>query len=321
MLIAVPGKNLVATNPCNPGFYTAVANIPHFLLASTRRGGYLGGTMNANIETENAPVENGNGGGQAPEATRAKRTQPSRILPSDRLAPAKQLAALRAFGAAYDSNGGKPVSNEAAGSIIGMAGSTVVVTNAFFCEVKLLVRQKEEVAFVPSAEAMAYYKAFEWDKATAGEKLRPVFERAWCSEALVPRLKFRPYDEREALAVLAEASNAGKDNEDRLAALLELMVTAGVVVRDGNLIKPPAPRATEQPAMVEAVRAEPVLDRREAPVVDEGHEQYTLVLDPRSRRRVVITAPHVITRKELDRITKWLEFQLIVEEPSDAPAG
>lgn len=92
-------------------------------------------------------------------------------------------------------------------------------------------------------------------------------------------------------------------------------------IRCGDLIKAPAPRAAEL-AIVEAVGPEPVVvERREAPVVDEGHEQYTLVLDPRSRRRVVVTAPHVITRKELDRITKWLEFQLIVEEPSDAPPG
>ena len=278
--------------------------------------------MNANIETENAPGESGNGGGLTPEVARAKRTQPSKILPSDRLAPAKQFAAVRAFAAAYESNGGKPVTNDAAGSIIGMSGSTVVVTNAFFSDIKLLVRQKDGVAFVPSAEALAYYKAYEWDKTTAAEKLRPAFERGWFAEALVPRLKFRPYDVREALAVLAEASNAGKDHEDRLANLLELMLQVGVVSSDGGLIKAPAPRATEQPAMVEAVKAEPVvIERREAPVVDEGHEQYTLVLDPRSRRRVVITAPHVITRKELDRITKWLEFQLIVEEPSDAPAG
>jgi len=39
-----------------------------------------------------------------------------------------------------------------------------------------------------------YYKPFEWDPKAAGEKLRSVFEKSWFSEALVPRLKFRPYD-------------------------------------------------------------------------------------------------------------------------------
>ena len=127
---------------------------------------------------------------------------------------------------------------------------------------------------MPSAEALAYYKAYEWDKATAAEKLRPAFERGWFAEALVPRLKFRPYDVREALAVLAEASNAGKDHEHRLANLLELMLQVGVVSSDGGLIKAPAPRATEQPAVVEALKAEPVvIERGEAPVVDEGHER------------------------------------------------
>jgi hypothetical protein len=287
------------------------------LLVVALHNHYPLGVSLTNPAPETAPVENGNGINQGAETTKAKRTQPSKTLPSDRLAPAKQLAALRAFAAAYESNGGKPVTNGAAGSIIGMSGTTVVVTNAFFSDIKLLVRQKEGVAFVPAAEALAYYKAYERDKVTAAGKLRSAFERGWFAEALVPRLKFRPYDVREALAVLAEASGVGKeDYEDRLANLLELMLQVGLVSSDGGLIK-----AAEQPAVVESVRTEPpVADRREAPVVDEGHEQYTLVLDPKSKRRVVVTAPHVITRKELDRITKWLEFQLLVEDPEHGKA-
>src|ERR1035438_4067824 len=45
-----------------------------------------------------------------------------------------------------------------------------------------------------------YYKAFEWDPKGAGEKLRPLLEKCWFSEALIPRLKFRPYEEGEALS-------------------------------------------------------------------------------------------------------------------------
>src|ERR1039458_4554246 len=93
------------------------------------------------VKTENtsgtAPVENGQGQDKA----RAKRTPPSRTLPSDRLAFQKQLAALRAYTVVYESNGNKPVTNNAAGDVINMAGSTLLVTNPFLCEMKLLKRQ------------------------------------------------------------------------------------------------------------------------------------------------------------------------------------
>ena len=68
--------------------FEAVAKLFHFLLVVTQSGGYIASTMNANIETENALVENGNGGGQAPEVTRYKRTQPSRENPAERSARA-----------------------------------------------------------------------------------------------------------------------------------------------------------------------------------------------------------------------------------------
>src|ERR1035441_3243698 len=90
-------------------------------------------------ETTNgtAPVVNG----QAQDKGRVKRTPPSRTLPSDRLAFAKQLAALRAYTVVHESNGNKPVTNNAAGDVINMAGSTLLVTNPFFCEMKMLKRE------------------------------------------------------------------------------------------------------------------------------------------------------------------------------------
>ena len=41
----------------------------------------------------------------------------------------------------------------------------------------------------------------------------------------------------------------------------------------------------------------------------------TLMLDPTGARRFVIQAPPTVSTKELERIKKWLEVQLIVEEP------
>lgn len=128
----------------------------------------------------------------------------------------KQIGALRAYLVAYQTNGGRPVRNEDAGSIIDMAAMTIVVTNAFFVESGLLIRQKEDQGFIPTPEALAYHKAWEWNPETARHKLGELFERTWFSEALIPRLKMRPHEERDAKTVLAEACGASKEYEARV---------------------------------------------------------------------------------------------------------
>jgi hypothetical protein len=266
----------------------------------------------------NGETENGNGTAeqtQTGELNRVKRTPPTKTLPSDRLAFEKQLAALRAFAVVYEVNGNKPVSNEEAGKIINMSGNTVVVTNGFFSDVRLVLRQKDGPALIPSPETLAYYKAFEWDPKGAGEKLRPVLEKCWFSEALVPRLKFRPYDEGEALSVLAEACSAAKEYEPRLQVLLDYMVFAGVVARDGGQIKAAGAKSPE--GAPEAAKPDVTAGKREVPAMDEGHAEFSFVLDAKKGRRVVLHAPHDISKKEFERIRKWMEIQLVVDDAGD----
>jgi hypothetical protein len=273
------------------------------------------------VKTDNTsgtgPVENGQGQDKA----RAKRTPPSRTLPSDRLAFQKQLAALRAYTVVYESNGNKPVTNNAAGDVINMAGSTLLVTNPFFCEMKLLKRQadaeSDEPAFVPTPEALAYHKAYEWDPGTAGEKLKGLFERTWFAEALVPRLKFREYEDREALTVLAEACGATKEYEERLKVLLDYMAFAGVIVREGGKIRTVSGRMPERAAEPAPAAASP--DGREpAAAVPSDLEEFVFILDPKLKRRVIVHAPHDLTNKELARVRKWMDVQFERdEEPKD----
>jgi hypothetical protein len=267
----------------------------------------------------NGDTENGNGAAEQPpvlEQSRVKRSPPTKTLPSDRLAFEKQAATLRAFAVVYEANGNKPVSNEEAGKIINMSGNTVVVTNGFFTDMRLLLRPKETTAFVPSPETQAYYKAFEWDAKTAGEKLKPVFEKTWFSEALVPRLKFRPYDEGEALTVLAEACSAAKEYEPRLRVLLDFMVFAGVVARDGGQIRLPEPKGAE--AVAEPAKVETASARPGPGPVDDGLVEFSFILDVKRSRRVVVHAPSDMTKKELERVKKWMEIQLVVDEAGDA---
>ncbi len=288
---------------------------PQILLAKLRTDAHICSRLTKGniIMADETKTENGTPSEAANETAKPKRSTPHKILPTERLSPEKWQAALRAYAVVFESNGGKPVTNNDAGAIIGMAGNTIVMTNAFFCDLKLLARQKEEQSFIPSSEVLAYHKAYEWDPSTAGEKLRPAFERMWFSETLVPRLKFRAYEEKEALTALADACGAAKEYQPRLLVLLELMAFAGVVVRDGSIVKAAsASKNGDKP--VEPASVTPVAPVAAAPPVEEGHDSYTLVLDGKTKRKVVIQAPHSITAKELERIRSWLGVQLIIEE-------
>ncbi len=254
------------------------------------------------------------------DVVRQKRIILKQTLPSERLSIERWSEAMRAYPVVFEANGGKPVTNDAAGNVIGMAGTTIVMSNAFLCDAKLLTRVKEDgqndPAFVPSPELMAFNKAHEWDPPTAGDKLRPAFERMWFCEALLPRLKMRAYEVKEVLTVLAEACGAGKEYESRLLTLLDLIAFAGVIVKEGNIIKSvPSQKLSEKatsPSVFDAHTAGP--HKPTPPAVEEGHDSYTLVLDPKTKRKVIIQAPHTITTKELERIRSWLGVQLIIEE-------
>lgn len=255
----------------------------------------------------------------AADSNSAKRPTLTQVLPSERLSLEKQIATLRAFGAAFASNGGRPVTNEAAASIIGISGTTAVVTNPFFTTLGLLTRQKDSEGFIPSQELLSYVSQFEWGPEQAKEKLRPVFERMWFATALLPRLKFRAYDIKEAMAVLAEACNASKDQEPRLERLIEYMAFFGLIAREGSLVKPstflPAPPVEAAPA-----NTPPAPTPIETPDSEAGGTllKSVLPLEANSQRRFVVWAPPTITKKELERVKKWLEVQIIVSDEGSA---
>lgn len=236
----------------------------------------------------------------------------SKVLPSDRLTMERHLLSMRAFGIGYSTNGSKPVTNEEAGKIVGMAGGTIVVSNAFLVDIGILSRKKDEEGLVPSPDLLAYCSTLEWNAEMAKEKLRGVFERAWFSTALVPRVKIRPFDLKDAVAVLAEAANASKEHEERLERLLEFMIHFGVVIREGNLI-----RSASTATAASAATAGKAVEQLESNPArkDDGLTEFILPLDPKRKERVfVVRAPATVTQKELERIKSWLGFQLIVDE-------
>jgi hypothetical protein len=157
-----------------------------------------------------------------------------------------------------------------------------------------------------------FYVCWEWNQATAGPKLSPILSRSWFAQVLLPRLKFRPLPEIEAIQVLAEESTATKEYEPQLKTLLDYLETAGVIARDDGQVrlisgveKPEKePSANGQDTHVELPA------RSQQP--DNNSEEYTLTLDREKQRRVTIKAPHPVTAEELKRIQAWLAVQLLV---------
>lgn len=181
-------------------------------------------------ETVSAPEQPANSSDVGSKATRQKA---AKVLPTDRIRFEKQLDILRAF-AAKSGHERKAVTQEEAGAIVDMAPSTITQATPFFVDTGLIVREKkaDTRGFVPAPEVTAYWKAYEWDKANAAKKLAPLLSGAWFTEVLMPKLKFRPVNEKEAINDLGEIASVGPEKEDNIRVIVDYMVAADLVERD-----------------------------------------------------------------------------------------
>ena len=184
--------------------------------------------------------------GDSPES--AQKSKPTKTLPTDRISVAKQLEILRAYVAA-SANGTKAATVGEAAEIVKMAPTTIQIAHAFLASVNLINRNGTG-AYTVSADALSFLKAFEWDRETASHKLGPTFRNSWFGQALMPRITFGPIDEKTAIGVLAEASNAAPEYEDQLRMLIEFMAAGGLVVREAGQVRPRPALAPEAQAPV-----------------------------------------------------------------------
>ena len=182
-------------------------------------------STNPTIVPISAPSED-----QAP-----KKVKPTRILPTDRINPAKQLDILRAYAAASN-NGTRPATVQEVADIMKMAGSTVALANAFLASVGLIQRT-DAGTYTPCAEVVSFLRAYEWNPETASHKLASFLKSTWFAAALLPQLSFGVMDEDTAVAKLAESCTAGPEYRKELVSLLEFLSLGGVIIRDGTSVK------------------------------------------------------------------------------------
>lgn len=189
------------------------------------------------------------------QVDKARKAKPTKPLPTDRIAYQKQIDILRAYAIATEANGGKPVTNNEVAGIVKMAASTLPHANSFFGEVGLL--QRAEGGYLPTPDVISFHRAYAWNPETAAHKLAPAVQATWFGQVLLPRLSFRPMDEAEAIAILAESSGATPEYKGQLGLLLSYLDTAGLIERDGGLVKANKPPISSQPSVAPSTPASP----------------------------------------------------------------
>lgn len=182
--------------------------------------------------------------------------KPKKDLPTDRIAFQKQLEMLRAYAAASGQSG-KAVTNNDVAKITGMTAATVSLANTFFASVGFL--KKQDPGYVPSAEVVAFARAYEWDRETATHKLAPLIAASWFAEAILPVLSIRPMAEQDAIAAIADAAAAGTEHAARIRMLLDYLKVGGLIKQEGKQITAtPAPSSVASSARAEGGGSGPI---------------------------------------------------------------
>jgi hypothetical protein len=162
------------------------------------------------------------------------KARPIKTLPTDRIKFDKQLDLLRAY-AAISGPSLKSVANKDVAGVVDMVASTVSISNKFFSEMGFLLPASDG-GYTPAADVVSYVRAYEWKPETAAFKLAPIILRTWFAERLVPKLRFRPMDEAEAITDLAEEAAATQFYQNQLKILLDYLAASGIIVRDGGRV-------------------------------------------------------------------------------------
>jgi hypothetical protein len=227
------------------------------------------------------------------QAKGGKKIRPIKILPTDRINFSKQLDILRAFVAASGPSG-KVVRNKEVADLVKMMETTISLANSFFTDIGFL--RRGDGGFVPAQEVVNYVRAFEWNPENASHKLQPLVAASWFSQALMPKASFRPLEETEAIAVLAEAASAAPAYKNQLKTLIDYMEAAGLVLRDGTQIKSRGPQQA-QPASGERG---PSTERLESPPSPKG-----TVVSAFSQAPEGVVQFHVSVKVDMKEFSGW----------------
>jgi len=187
----------------------------------------------------------------------AKQKKSGNVLPTGRMASATQLQVLRAYAAACGSDA-RAVPTAEIGRIADLKPDTVALTHPFFVSIGLL--ERTDAGMVPCEEVLSLTLAYEWNPETGGHRLAPVFQDAWFSQLLLPKLQLGPRSENEVIADLAEAAGVGKESRAQVRTLLDFLESSGLIRREDGMVRANRPsderNGKSKPASVEDAPAQ-----------------------------------------------------------------
>jgi hypothetical protein len=104
---------------------------------------------------------------------------------------------------------------------------------------------------------MEHFKVYQLSPDRSWAKLAPLFEKSWIGLELIPKLKFRPIDEAEAITDLALIADAEKKHYPLLKVGIDWLCQVGITNREGGQLR----LATQMaPDPTTAAPTVPVLD-------------------------------------------------------------
>ncbi len=114
---------------------------------------------------------------------------------------------------------------------------------------------------------------------------------------------------------LADAARAEADHIPQLRIVIEYLVLVGLVAKEGGVYR----LANHRTGAAGEVPAVASPETREAPpAVPSDLAEFVFILDPKVKRRVVLHAPHDLSKKEVTRVLKWMNVQFEMDEESNA---
>lgn len=242
-----------------------------------------------------------------------RRSRLTKTLPTDRIAFAKQLEVINALPVAQ-SKIDAPFSFKEVADLIGMSESTIAQMSAFLGDVGL-VQRVDGGRFTICSELNDFERVRGFSPEKAWLKLKPLFERSWFGQELLPRLRLRDVTVDEAVEALAEACSADNSHKDQLTLATVFLEKAGLVVKEGNMLR--LANVCGEKGEEEVVAQAPPPPPKPEDIEIEGLEKHSLTLNPKIGRKVIIFAPPTLSPKELERLQAWLGFQFIIEEDSE----
>jgi hypothetical protein len=247
------------------------------------------------------------------QKTKREKSPLVKVLPTDRIAFDRQVEILKAYAACFESNGGKPVSNEDAGNTLTpkFSAATLNVAVPFFTDIGLLTRN--EGKFIPSDALLAYNHAVAFSESEAKRKIRPLFENTWFYRLLAPRLRLANQSVGDCVGVLAVDAKAEQEHVERIAHLLKFLEFAGIVAVSGttvSFIPLGGPPPTENKPRANG-------GQEETDSTDKNTETNSVYLDREKKKRVTLKSPLSLSRVEYQRLIKWIEATLIVEDDKE----